>query len=301
MTVNTTLMGLRATKPSFQVQVVARIRGQLGTYEQAGAERRHHFREMCIDPIILTMLKFIELRCKVRLASCQRQAVFPRQQLHHVTYLLGVLPHASEGFSLIRHATINEPFQSRQQTDRWINLPGRSDALKRLLYVAQRFEHSQPSRMTRTAVIVVQDAAHCTAIVEHRVATRPGQRRPLLPIGRRWLRGRLPRVEDCTLQGPQTTDFCTHFCLRRAVQVENRLGQVAKEVVLTIPVRHPGKFCGNALEKGVLLVRNPKHDVQPQRSGQVLARTNSFLISAVVPDSSGSANQTRLRVTLRTT
>jgi hypothetical protein len=86
----------------------------------------------------------------------------------------------------------------------------------------------------------------------------------------------LPRVEDFTLQGSQTADFRTHFRLRRAVQVENWLGQVAKEVVLAIPVRHPAKFRGNALEEGVLLVRNPKHGVQTRRSGQVFGADKQF-------------------------
>src|SRR5512140_3430835 len=152
MTVNTTLMRVWTTKPSLQVQVVARIRGKFGTHEQAGAKRRHHFREMHIDRILLTPLKFVKLCCKSRLAFCQRQAIFTAQQLHHVTHLSGVLPHTSEGFSLIRHATIDKSLQSRQQFNRGTNFPGRSDALKRLLHVAERFEHSQSSRMSRTAV-----------------------------------------------------------------------------------------------------------------------------------------------------
>ena len=145
MTVNTTLVRLRTTEPSLQVQVVTRIRGQFSTYEQAGAKRRHHFREMLIDPIILTTLKFVELRCKSRLAFCQRQAIFIGQQLHHLRDLSRVSPHASEGLLLIRHATIDESLQARQQFERWTNFPGRSNASKRLLHVAQRFDIRSPA------------------------------------------------------------------------------------------------------------------------------------------------------------
>jgi len=155
----------------------------------------------------------------------------------HRNHLSRVLPHTAERLALVRHTTIDESLQARQQIQRRTTFSGRRNARERRLHIAQRFEHSQPGRMGRTAVTIVQ--------------------------------------------------YATHFLLRRAVQVKNRFGQIAKEVVFAIPVRHAGKFRGNALEKGILLVRNPKHDVQSQRLRQVLGADKQF------PDFGGRARQQR--------
>src|SRR3954454_14366741 len=115
----------------------------------------------------------------------------------------------------------------------------------RLPDLAQRVGHSQPGRVEWTALVIVENPANRGTVVQDHVA-----RRIILGGGwigteeglgdnrfrpRRWRR--LPRslvtpmVQHGLLDPPQAADFLPHLNLRMTVFFEDRLGQVAEEMV----------------------------------------------------------------------
>jgi len=68
---NATLMGLRTAEPSFQVQVIARMRSQFGAREQAWAKRRHHLGKVRVNLVVGPTVELVDLRGKPRPAFRQ--------------------------------------------------------------------------------------------------------------------------------------------------------------------------------------------------------------------------------------
>jgi len=119
-------------------------------------------------------------------------------------------------------------------------------------------------------LIVVQDAAHGCAIIQHHLPSAflslglgdtgrltLGLRRP----GRD--RGALCS-QHLPFDRPQTPDGVPHLHLRTAVRVQHRLGHIPQEVVRTIAVWHPWKLRRDPAHERVLFVRHP----EPHRFAQ---------------------------------
>ena len=154
--------------------------------------------------------------------------------------------------------------------------------LERLLDLVQRLGHPQPGRMQRPPLIVVEDPAHRRAIVEHHGAggidhgRRRVRRRGRRAGGFRSLRrevvlglGLLP-LEHGLFDRPQAADLLPHLDLGMAVGLQDRLGQVAEEVVVAVAVRHVGEFRRDPRDERVLLVRHPERHRHAQGLGPLL-------------------------------
>lgn len=74
-------------------------------------------------------------------------------------------------------------------------------------------------------------------------------------------------LKDAAFYRPQAADFASHLDLYLTVEIEDRLGHVAKEVIGAVAVGHSGKHLGNAGEEGLLLVRDPRPNRLIQRHG----------------------------------
>jgi hypothetical protein len=230
------------------------------------------------NPIVRRALKLVDQGRELRLLLGPRHTRFPVQEVHHPTHLVGILLHAGEHFLLVGYTPRDESLESLQQTPSRAGSVRRGQAFQGFLHLGQRRDirtqvvgkgrRDRRSRSHHATVSSTMAPPAETGVF--RRARRNWRRRQ-----RRERSGR-PVSSEHFRSIARTPDFGPHFRLRRAVQVKNGLRQVAKKVVLAIPVRHPAKFRGNALEKGVLLVRNPKHDVQTERSGQVFGADKQF-------------------------
>jgi hypothetical protein len=127
--------------------------------------------------------------------------------------------------------------------------------------------------MKRAALVVIEDASDRGAVVQDDVTgrvLRDGRRIGLdgdFSAGRPRRRcrhwpgsGVAPALQDRPLDTPQAADLATHLDLGVAVGLEDRLRQVAQEMVDAIAVRHAGEFPGDPRHEGVLLVRDPERD-----------------------------------------
>jgi hypothetical protein len=65
-------------------------------------------------------------------------------------------------------------------------------------------------------------------------------------------------VQNGLLDSSQTADSLAHLNLGMTVSLEDRLGQIAEEMVGAIAVRHSGKFRRDPGHEGVLFVRDPE-------------------------------------------
>ena len=128
-------------------------------------------------------------------------------------------------------------------------------------------------------MIVVQDASHSTAKIKHHCTTFTRQRRYLqqlinpVAIDTKLRFLSLLRFQDFSLQSPQSSDICTHFLLRRAVHGQDRLGQIATEMIHAESVRNVREPVRNARHTGVLSVRHPQHHIQSQGGQAQLSRS----------------------------
>jgi hypothetical protein len=120
--------------------------------------------------------------------------------------------------------------------------------------------------MQGPTLIVIEDPTHRRAIVEDyatgwidhgRRQVRRGRRRrdggcgivrPVVP--RLGLLSRQHGLFDC----PQATDLAAHLDLGMTVGLQDRLGQIAEEVVVAVAMGHLGELRGDSRHEGVLLV-----------------------------------------------
>jgi hypothetical protein len=142
--------------------------------------------------------------------------------------------------------------------------------LDRLPNFIQGRGHPQAGRLKGASLIVVEDAAHGRAVIEHHGTGRVGLRlrRVRQPYGDRprglaIVAGRgLSRLDTSLLEHglldlPQAAHLRAHLDFGAAVGLQHRLGHVAKEVVLAVTVWHVGELRSDPGHEGILSVRQP--------------------------------------------
>ena len=155
--------------------------------------------------------------------------------------------------------------------------------LDRFADLIQGLGHPQAGRVERSTLIVVENATHRRAVVEHHGTRRIGLRRGRVrrPDGHRHggfgiVSGGVPRrldslpLEHGLFDLPQATHLLAHLNLGVAVGLQHGLGHVAEEVVLAVAVRHAGKLRRDPRHERVLPVRQPERHRLAQRLGPLL-------------------------------
>ena len=138
--------------------------------------------------------------------------------------------------------------------------------------------------MERPPLVVVEDPAHRRAIVEHHGAggIDLGRRRGphaaavavdggfgIVSAARPSGLGPLP-LEHGLFDRPQAADLLPHLDLGVAVGLQDRLGQVAEEMVVAVAMRHVGELRRDPRHERVLLVRDPEGHRLAQGLGPLL-------------------------------
>jgi hypothetical protein len=142
--------------------------------------------------------------------------------------------------------------------------------LDRFADLIQGLGHPQAGRVERSTLIVVEDAAHRRAVVEHHAARgiglRRGRVRRLTGHPRRGFGVRPGGVPRCLDPLPlehglfdlsQAAHLLAHLNLGMAVDLRHRLGHIAEEMVLAVAVRHAGEFRRDPRHERILPVRQP--------------------------------------------
>jgi hypothetical protein len=149
--------------------------------------------------------------------------------------------------------------------------------LDRVANFRQRIGHPQSRRLEWSPLVIVEDAAHRRAVGQDDSTRRvllgrhpiclfgahPDDGFRIVGGGIRVGRGTLV-LEHGLFDLAEAADLAPHLNLRVTVGLENRLGHVAEEVVLAIAMRDAREFRRDPLDEGILLVRDPKHDLLTQ-------------------------------------
>ena len=123
--------------------------------------------------------------------------------------------------------------------------------------------------MEWSSLIVIEDATHRRAIIEYHgaggidlgccgVLRRLGHGRAGTVVHEPPRRLGILPLEHCLLDLPQATHLLSHLDLGVAVGLQNRLGHITEEVVVTVTVWHAGEFRRDARHEGVLPIGQPQ-------------------------------------------
>jgi hypothetical protein len=152
----------------------------------------------------------------------------------------------------------------------------------RLLDLVQRLGHPHAGRMQGPTLIVIEDPTHRRAIVEDHTAGGIDHGRRQVRRGRRRrdggcgiVRPVVPRLGLLSRQHglfdrPQAADLAAHLDLGMTVGIQDRLGQIAEEVVVAVAMGHLGELRGDPRHECVLLVGHPEGHRRAQRFGPLL-------------------------------
>jgi len=277
---------LGALEGPFQVQVVA---GQvLRADEQAGAEAVHDLAHV--------LAHWIGIAAQVRAQGLEPFLAKRRGTVAGVQTGLdlgergSMVAHCAKVVLGNRHAAVDALGEPSEQPVLGHGHAGVEQPPEGLPDLAESMCHAHAGRFQGTALVVVENAAHCRAEGEddgtgrrwlcgigvgsgRRAVGRSGGRRSGVGRsggGRSGDGGR--RCVDAghgALDLAQPTDPATHADLGMAVQLQHGLGGVAQEVVGAVAAGHPGEHLGDAGDEGVLLVGDPSAHGQAEPSRPV--------------------------------
>ena len=135
------------------------------------------------------------------------------------------------------------------------------------MHVPYSLGHAETRWMERPPLIVVEDAADCSTIIQHHLLGVLVGLDDVGLAGLAWglakqglLRGS-PFGSHLAFDRPPSPNLAPHLHLGAAVGVEDGLGHIPQEMIGTIAMRDPRKLRGNPTDKRLLFIRHP----QPNR------------------------------------